>query len=72
MSTNKSRDAEETKDVCPPAEENAVPVDAMLQDALGRRLREVYQEVINEDVPAKLMDLLIELKKKESGGEPQP
>ena len=44
-------------------------VDPDLQDTLGQRLREVYQEVVNEDVPDKFLSLLEELKKKETGGD---
>lgn len=47
-------------------------VDPVLQGSIGRKLRDVYQEVVNEEVPAKFLTLLQELKKKESGsGEAQ-
>lgn len=46
-------------------------VDSALQGNLGRKLREVYQEVVNEDVPSKFLDLLSELKKREAGGDQQ-
>lgn len=44
-------------------------VDPALQGALGRRLREAYQEVVDEEVPSKFLNLLNELKKKEAGGD---
>ncbi len=43
------------------------PVDSVLQGSLGKRLRDVYQEVVNEEVPSKFLALLDELKKKETG-----
>jgi hypothetical protein len=47
-------------------------VDTLLQGSLGRKLRDTYQEVVNEEVPEKFLSLLRDLKKKESdGGEPQ-
>jgi hypothetical protein len=42
-------------------------VDATVQGTLGRKLRESYQEVVDEEVPRKFLDLLNELKKKEHG-----
>lgn len=43
-------------------------LDASLQGNLGKRLREAYDEVVNEEVPAKFLDLLNQLKKREGGG----
>lgn len=43
-------------------------VDPVLQGSIGRKLRDTYQEVVNEEVPAKFLNLLQELKKKEAGG----
>lgn len=49
------------------------PVDSLLQSTLGKKLRDSYQEVVNEDVPEKFRALLDQLKKKEvGGGEEQP
>ncbi len=50
------------------ASQDASGVDPLLQGSLGRKLRDTYQEVVNEEVPAKFLALLQELKKKESGG----
>ncbi len=47
--------------------DGASPVDGLLQSSLGKKLRDSYQEVVNEDVPSKFLTLLDELKKKESG-----
>jgi hypothetical protein len=53
--------------------EGAAPVDSLLQSALGRKLRDSYQEVVNEEVPEKFLALLDQLKKKEVGsGDDQP
>lgn len=54
------------------AHESLPNVDPDLQDTLGQRLREVYQEVVNEDVPDKFLSLLEELKRKETGGDSSP
>lgn len=45
------------------------PVDPFLQSTLGRKLRDSYQEVVNEEVPDKFLALLAQLKNKEIGGE---
>ena len=42
--------------------EPAATVDAAIQGALGRKLRESYEEVVREDVPDKFLKLLNELK----------
>ncbi len=48
-------------------------VDSLLQSSLGRKLRDSYQEVVNEEVPEKFLALLNQLKKKEAGsGDDQP
>ena len=48
-------------------------VDSLLQSSLGRKLRDSYQEVVNEEVPKKFLALLDQLKKKEVGsGDDQP
>lgn len=45
-----------------PGDSGAKPVDARVarrrQDALGRRLRQMYDEVVGEDVPADFLALL--------------
>ena len=38
-----------------------------VNDAIGRRLREFYDEVVNEPVPDDFMDLLSKLDRSESG-----
>jgi hypothetical protein len=43
-------------------------VDAAIQGALGRKLRESYDEVVREAVPDKFLQLLDQLKKSESTG----
>jgi len=43
-------------------------VDAAVQGALGRKLRESYEEVVREEVPGRFLQLLEELKEKEKGG----
>ncbi len=43
-------------------------VDAAVQGALGRKLRESYEEVVREEVPGRFLQLLEELKQKEKGG----
>lgn len=71
MTTNKAGPGEPHEGRLPesPANTKVANVDPALQGTLGRRLREVYQEVVDEDVPDKFLTLLGELKKKESGGE---
>ena len=49
------------------ATEQAPAVDAAIQGALGRKLRESYDEVVKEAVPQKFLDLLETLKHKEKG-----
>jgi hypothetical protein len=44
---------------CPPQ------VDSAAQGAIGRKLREAYEEVVREEVPERLLQLLDQLKKKE-------
>ena len=44
---------------------SAPSVDAVIQSRLGQRLRESYQNVVNEAVPPRFLDLLEQLKKKE-------
>jgi len=41
-------------------------LDEAIQSAIGRKLRESWQEVVNEKVPDKFRDLLDQLKKSES------
>jgi hypothetical protein len=54
--------------------ENAVGIeapaslDAAIQGAIGRKLRESWEAVVNEDVPNKFRELLDQLKKTETGG----
>lgn len=53
--------------------EGTGPVDSLLQSSLGKKLRDSYQEVVNEEVPEKFLALLDQLKKKEVGsGDDQP
>lgn len=47
--------------------EPAASLDEAVQDALGRKLRESWEEVVNEKVPDKFKDLLDKLKKAENG-----
>jgi hypothetical protein len=47
--------------------EPAASLDEAIQDALGRKLRESWEEVVNEKVPDKFKDLLDKLKKAENG-----
>jgi len=46
----------------PPAQ-----VDAAIQGAIGRRLRDSYEEIVNEKVPDTLIDVLKRLKETEAG-----
>lgn len=48
--------------------EQAATVDTAIQGALGRKLRESYEEVVREDVPDKFLKLLNDLKVAEQGG----
>lgn len=47
--------------------EPAASLDEAVQDALGRKLRESWEEVVNEKVPDTFKDLLDKLKKSENG-----
>ncbi|AHB48345.1 hypothetical protein W911_07955 [Hyphomicrobium nitrativorans NL23] len=47
-------------------DEPAAGIDAAIQGALGRRLRESYEEVVREEVPDKFRKLLDDLKLAES------
>ncbi len=42
-------------------------VEADLQAHIGRHLRAIYDEVVNEDVPDKFLTLLRELERKQAG-----
>jgi hemerythrin-like domain-containing protein len=45
--------------------EQTASIDAGIQGALGRKLRESYEEVVRETVPDKFLQLLDQLKKSE-------
>ena len=47
---------------------SAPSVDAVIQSRLGQKLREGYQQVVNEKIPDRFLDLLEQLKKKERPG----
>lgn len=47
--------------------EGAASLDEAIQGALGRKLRESYEEVVNEKVPDKFLQLLDQLKGTEKG-----
>jgi len=47
--------------------EGAAGIDEAIQGALGRKLRESYEEVVKEKVPDKFLQLLDQLKKSEQG-----
>ncbi|MCC7250555.1 NepR family anti-sigma factor [Hyphomicrobium sp.] len=47
--------------------EPAASLDEAIQGALGRKLRESYEEIVNEQVPEKFIQLLNELKNTEHG-----
>ncbi len=47
--------------------EPAAAIDAAIQGALGRKLRESYEEVVREAVPDKFLRLLNDLKVAEQG-----
>mgnify|MGYP007060989780 FL=1 len=47
-------------------DEPAASIDAAIQGALGRKLRESYEEVVREEVPDKFRKLLDDLKLAES------
>lgn len=51
--------------------EPAGTIDEAIQGALGRKLRESYEEVVREQVPDKLLRLLDQLKKSEGAGSNQ-
>lgn len=48
--------------------EPAVSIDAAVQGALGRKLRESYEEIVKEKVPDKFLQLLDQLKQSERSG----
>ncbi len=68
---SKSSKPEATEDGVASERDTSVPqkpaeIDPGIQGVLGRKLRESYDALVNEEVPAKFRDLLLELKKKES------
>jgi hypothetical protein len=66
MSTPKSVQSAQSVAVENPMEaEPAATIDPAIQGALGRKLRESYDEVVREQVPDKFMALLDQLKKSE-------
>jgi hypothetical protein len=72
MSTPKSVQSAQSQSTQSVAVENAIDgdtsggIDSAIQGALGRKLRESYDEVVREKVPDKFMTLLDQLKKSES------
>ncbi|MBN8911293.1 MAG: hypothetical protein J0H65_04375 [Rhizobiales bacterium] len=46
----------------------ATSLDEAIQSAIGRKLRESWEEVVNEEVPDKFRMLLDQLKKSEGPG----
>lgn len=57
MSATENETASEA--IAPPA------MDVVVQGKIGQKLRETYQQVVNEPIPPRLLALLDELKKKE-------
>lgn len=51
--------------------EPAATIDQAVQGALGRKLRESYEEVVREQVPDKFLKLLNDLKTAEQVGGPK-
>ena len=49
--------------------EPAATIDAAIQGALGRKLRESYEEVVREEVPDKFLQLLNDMKMAEQRDE---
>jgi hypothetical protein len=54
--------------VTPPAPAPGAILEADLQAQIGRQLRAVYDEVLNEGVPDRFLRLLEELERKKAGG----
>lgn len=50
----------------PGAKTRRRPVDAAVQERLGRKLKSVYDEVLSEPVPDRFLDLLAELEAQDS------
>lgn len=50
----------------PDGGETSSGLDEAIQGALGRKLRESYEEVVKEDVPDKFLQLLEQLKRSEN------
>lgn len=46
--------------------DHTASIDAVIQGALGRKLRETYEEVVREEIPDKLLQLLDQLKEAET------
>lgn len=55
--------AENTMIPEPPAQ-----IDAIIQGAIGRKLRDVYDQIVAEQVPDELINVLKRLKQREAGG----
>lgn len=71
LSMTKSSKTEKSEDrVLPDSEKTSsqaqAQLDPAIQGVLGRKLKESYEALVNEEVPSKFMDLLEQLKKKES------
>lgn len=68
MTTSKSVDP--AQGAVTESNENAEPagVDPAIQGALGRKLRESYDQVVKETVPDKFLQLLDQLKQSEASG----
>lgn len=67
MTTQKSTDGAGIHNTATSVDEHdQTAVDPVLQGALGKKLRESYQEVVAEAVPEKFLTLLAELRKKET------
>lgn len=65
MSTPKSMQPAAST-AAPDGDESGPGLDEAIQGALGRKLRESYEEVVKEDVPDKFLQLLDQLKRSEN------
>lgn len=71
MGERKTRKPEERKMTSQPLSDEASPpqgyIPPELQDHIGRQLRAVYNDILEEPIPDRFLKLLAELKNKQDG-----
>lgn len=62
---NKDQIMNNDQSALPKTEESPAKLSPSAQDVIGRKLKAIYDEIVQQPVPANLLDLLQELERKE-------